>query len=135
MLERAVHETQGAGISNLCFVFADATAMPFRDASFDAVCCFAALNLFPEPFEALDEMRRVLAPGGRIALFTSSRARSRPLQALERAVAGPAGIRMFGQDEIVTALQERGFTDVRQRLSGLTQFAGGRVPPERLVNG
>lgn len=135
MLERAGRETQAAGITNLCFVFADATAVPFRDASFDAVCCFAALNLFPEPFDALDEMRRVLGPGGRIALFTSSRARSGPLQALERAVAAPAGIRMFGQEEIVTALQERGFTEVRQRISGLTQFVGGRVPLERLANG
>ena len=78
MLERAVRETRDAGLDNLCFVFADAAALPFRDASFDAVCCFAALNLFADPFRALDEMRRVLAPGGRIALFTSSHGRTRP---------------------------------------------------------
>ena len=128
MLERAVRETSAAGVRNLCFVFADAAALPFRDASFDAACCFAALNLFPEPFRALDEMRRVLAPGGRIALFTSSHGRTRPLRALESAVAAPAGIRMFDQEELVDALRERGFTDIRQRLSGLTQFVGGRLP-------
>lgn len=128
MLERAVRETDAASIRNLCFVFADAAALPFRDASFDAACCFAALNLFPDPFRALDEMRRVLAPGGRIALFTSSHGRTRPLRALESAVAAPAGIRMFDQDELVDALRERGFTDIRQRLSGLTQFVGGRLP-------
>ena len=123
-----MRETRAAGIDNLCFVFADAAALPFRDASFDAVCCFAALNLFAEPFSALDEMRRVLAPGGRIALFTSSAGRTSPLRALERAFAAPAGIRMFDQDELVDALRERGFTDVRQRLAGLTQFVGGRLP-------
>jgi ubiquinone/menaquinone biosynthesis C-methylase UbiE len=128
MLERAVRETQAAGIANVCFVFADATAMPFREASFDAVCCFAALNLFPEPFEALDEMRRVLAPGGRVALFTSSRGRTAALRALESAIAAPAGIRMFEQAELVEALQARGFADIRQRISGLTQFVGGRLP-------
>ena len=127
MLERAVRETHAAGTDNLCFVFADAAALPFRDASFDAACCFAALNLFPDPYSALDEMRRVLAPGGRIALFTSSHGRTAALRALETAVAAPAGIRMFGQDELIDALRARGFTDIRQRLSGLTQFVGGRV--------
>ena len=65
------------------FVHADAAALPFVDASFDAVCCFAALNLFAEPFRALDEMRRVLTPGGRIALFTRAAAPHGPLRTLE----------------------------------------------------
>ncbi len=128
MLERAVRETHAAGIDNLCFAFADAAALPFRAASFDAACCFAALNLFPDPYLALDEMRRVLAPGGRIALFTSSHGRTGALRALERAVAAPAGIRMFEQQELVDALRALGFIDVRQRLAGLTQFVGGRLP-------
>jgi ubiquinone/menaquinone biosynthesis C-methylase UbiE len=128
MLARAVRETRAAGMDNLCFVFGDAAALPFRDASFDAACCFAALNLFPTPFRALDEMQRVLAPGGRIALFTSSHGRTAALRLLEQTVAAPAGIRMFGRHELVDALRERGFTDVRQRLAGLTQFVGGRLP-------
>ena len=127
MLERAVEEAAEEGIQNLAFVHADATALPFVDASFDAVCCFAALNLFAEPFKALDEMRRVLSPGGRIALFTSCRAGTALLRTVETRLAAPAGIRMFERDEIVDALRERGFTDVRQRVSGLTQFVGGRL--------
>lgn len=127
MLERAVRETREAGIANLCFVHGDAASLPFRDQSFDAVCCFAALNLFAEPFRALDEMRRVLGPEGRIALFTSSHGRTPALRALESAIAAPAGIRMFDQTEVVDALRERGFTDVRQRISGITQFVGGRL--------
>jgi hypothetical protein len=35
-------------------------------------------------------------------------------------------MRMFERDEITTALADRGFVDVRQRISGLTQFVGGR---------
>jgi len=56
---------------NVAYVLGDATALPFRDSSFDAVCCFAALHLFAEPFLALDHMARVLTPGGRVAIFTT----------------------------------------------------------------
>jgi ubiquinone/menaquinone biosynthesis C-methylase UbiE len=128
MLERAVREAREENLRNLAFVHCDATVLPFRDASFDAVCCFAALNLFAEPFAALDEMRRVLSRGGRIALFTSARGTVGPVRLAEAALAAPAGIRMFERDEIVDALRERGFADIRQRISGLTQFVGGRLP-------
>ena len=33
---------------------------------------------------------------------------------------------MFERDEITGALTERGFTDVTQRVAGLTQFVGAR---------
>jgi ubiquinone/menaquinone biosynthesis C-methylase UbiE len=128
MLERAVGETRAAGIDNTAFVHGNATLLPFRDASFDAVCCFAALNLFAEPYVALDEMRRVLSRGGRIALFTSARGHTVPVRFVETVLAAPAGIRMFERDELVDALRERGFEDVRQRISGVTQFLGGRLP-------
>jgi SAM-dependent methyltransferase len=128
MLSRAVREAGQEGLANIAFIHADATALPFRDASFDAVCCFAALNLFAQPFAALDEMRRVLSRNGRIALFTSARNELGPVQLFETALARPAGIRLFGREEIVEALRARGFTDIRQRISGLTQFVGGRLP-------
>jgi SAM-dependent methyltransferase len=128
MLERAVRETRAAGLDNLVFVHGDAAALPFRDASFDAVCCFAALNLFADPFGALDHMARVLTPGGRIAIFTSCRSRSPALRTAEVALTARSGLRLFDQDEVVGALRERGFEDVRQRISGLTQFVGGRLP-------
>jgi SAM-dependent methyltransferase len=131
MLERAVQQTRDVGLDNVVFAHGDASMLPFRDASFDAVCCFAALNLFAEPFKALDQMTRVLTPGGRIAIFTSCRSRSRALGAMEAALTGRSGLRMFGQDEIVTGLRERGFDHVNQRISGLTQFVGGRLGARR----
>jgi SAM-dependent methyltransferase len=127
MLGRAVSETRRALIDNLAFVHGDAVELPFRDHSFDAVCCFAALHLFPRPFAALDNMQRVLTPGGRIAIFTTCRSRSAPLRAVESVAVGRSGIRMFEQDEMVEALDRRGFTEIRQRLAGLTQFVGARL--------
>jgi hypothetical protein len=74
-------------------------------------------------------MTRVLTPGGRIAVFTSCYGRSRPVRAAEAALTARSGLRMFGQDEVVDALRARGFADVRQRISGVTQFVGGRLAP------
>lgn len=44
---------------------ADAQALPFDDASFDAVVCQFGVMFFPEKWSAFDEVRRVLRPGGR----------------------------------------------------------------------
>ena len=46
------------------FRLGNASAMPFVDESFDFVYCAAAFKNFPEPVKALDEMWRVLRPGG-----------------------------------------------------------------------
>lgn len=126
MLERGAAELVQAGLPNLALIRGDATALPFGDATFDAVCCFAALHLFADPFGGLDEMRRVLRPGGRIALMTSVR-RKVTLPPLKPIVERVSGMRMFEGDEIVRALQERGFANVRQRLAGVIQFVGGRL--------
>ena len=47
-----------------------ALALGLDDASFDAVLCQQGLQFFPDKPLALREMRRVLRPGGRLALST-----------------------------------------------------------------
>jgi SAM-dependent methyltransferase len=127
MLARAVADTRRSGIGQAAYVRGDAQELPFRDQSFDAVCCFAALHLFADPLRALDRMTSVLTPGGRVAIFTSCRGRSRPLRTIDGAMGRGSGMRMFEQHEVVDALRERGFAEVRQRIAGLTQFVGGRL--------
>ncbi|HEX4626629.1 MAG TPA: methyltransferase domain-containing protein [Solirubrobacteraceae bacterium] len=127
MLARAVRDTPGADHDNVAYVRGDAVALPFRDQSFDAVCCFAAIHMFADPFAALDHMTRVLTPGGRIALFTSARGRTLPLRAWDGFVGERlTGQRMFEHDEVTGALRERGYVDVQQLTTGITQFVGGR---------
>jgi demethylmenaquinone methyltransferase/2-methoxy-6-polyprenyl-1,4-benzoquinol methylase len=50
------------------FVEGDATALPFDDASFDAVTISFGLRNVNDPRAALAEMRRVLVPGGRLVI-------------------------------------------------------------------
>ena len=47
----------------------NAAAMPFADASFDLVVCMAAFKNFSDPAGALDEMHRVLKPGGQASIY------------------------------------------------------------------
>ncbi len=42
----------------------NASAMPFKDATFDFTFCQAAFKNFSEPVKAISEMYRVLKPGG-----------------------------------------------------------------------
>jgi len=128
MLARAVRETRAAGLDDrVAYVRADVRELPFRDRSFDAVCCFAALHLFSNPLRAVDRMTAALTPGGRIALFTSARTRTAPLRTLEGLVGEHSGMVMFERDELIEALEDRAFVDVRQRVAGFTQFVGGRL--------
>lgn len=55
---------KGERPENLTFEVADATALPYEDASFDAVLIANALHVMPEPEKALSEIDRVLKPGG-----------------------------------------------------------------------
>jgi SAM-dependent methyltransferase len=126
MLERAAEEIEDSGLRNLALVRASGDELPFRDDVFDAVCCFAALHLFAEPFVALGELTRVLAPGGRIAIMTSVR-REVTVPPLKPLVERASGMRLFEADEIVAALQMRGYDEIHQRLAGMVQFVGARL--------
>jgi SAM-dependent methyltransferase len=52
------------------FAEGDAEAMPFADASFDAVVSSFGIHHVPRPQRALGEALRVLRPGGRLAVTT-----------------------------------------------------------------
>jgi ubiquinone/menaquinone biosynthesis C-methylase UbiE len=100
----------------------DAAAMPLPDAAFDVVACQAALMFVPDPAAALAEMRRVLAPGGRIGVSVFRGAACNPMYAtfadlLERHVGPDAGTMMrspfadWTVDELRGMLSEAGFAE------------------------
>lgn len=74
----------------------DATDLPFPDERFDVVSCQQALQFIEDPVVALEEMQRVLAPGGRLAVSVWRPLEYQPgyvvlADALERHVGDDAG--------------------------------------------
>lgn len=61
-------ENAAAAAVPVAFRHGDATAMPFADGSFDLIVCQAAFKNFRQPVSALNEMERVLRPGGRAVI-------------------------------------------------------------------
>ena len=107
--------------ANLSYVKGDAAALPFQAEKFDVVSCFGTIHLVEEPMLALDEMVRVLAPGGRLGLIAT----------WNRKGPGPTtkkGVRVFGREELIDALVDRGLIEVEQRVWGWGQFVSARKP-------
>lgn len=73
-IERASAEAAERGLSaRVRFEQADAEAIPFPDAVFDAVICECAFCTFPNKSRAASEFVRVLKPGGRVGISDLTR--------------------------------------------------------------
>jgi ubiquinone/menaquinone biosynthesis C-methylase UbiE len=68
----------------------DATALPFADDSFDVVIAMHMLYHVRDQEQALAEVRRVLRPGGTLAVTTNGIDDTREMYALGTAFGGPA---------------------------------------------
>ena len=67
LIDRARQLSGDAG-PNLSFRVGDAYELPFPDGSFDRVICTQVLLHLADPWRAVQEMRRILAPGGRLSI-------------------------------------------------------------------
>jgi SAM-dependent methyltransferase len=105
------------------FVRADAERMPFADASFSGAVCGGTLNELGDPLRVLRETRRVLEPGGRLAIMGILRAttvRGRRLQSF----LSTGGIRFFEPAELQSILDRAGFDPDPLQTYGPVFFAG-----------
>jgi ubiquinone/menaquinone biosynthesis C-methylase UbiE len=67
MVEISRENARAAGVT-VDFHQGDVTQMPFADGSFDLIVCQAAFKNFRRPVSALNEIHRVLRPGGRVVI-------------------------------------------------------------------
>ncbi|MGH7873863.1 MAG: class I SAM-dependent methyltransferase, partial [Candidatus Binatia bacterium] len=72
MLNVAAEAARKEGITNMETRVMNAENLEVDADSFDAVICRIALMLFPNPAKALNEMRRVAMPGGKVAVMVYS---------------------------------------------------------------
>ena len=66
MIDKARTNAAAAGFTNTRFHQGFAESLPVEDGWADVVISNGVLNLFPDKFVALQEMARVLKPGGRL---------------------------------------------------------------------
>jgi ubiquinone/menaquinone biosynthesis C-methylase UbiE len=92
--------------------------LPFDDGTFDVVACQHALHRFPDPEPILEEMRRVLAPGGRLGITTWGPIEENPAFAAQLDATVKAGLDDSGVvDSLLDAF-------VWHRTEDLEQLAG-----------
>lgn len=78
MLAVATRKAKALGMKHVTFRAGDATSLPFDAASFDAVISRFCLMFLPEIPKALNDLARVLKPGGYVAAAVWSTADKNP---------------------------------------------------------
>ncbi|WBB53545.1 class I SAM-dependent methyltransferase [Verrucosispora sp. WMMD573] len=111
----------------------DAEALPFTAASFDTVVCALSLCSIPHPAQAIDEMKRVLVPGGRLLLLDHIGSTWPPVHAaqwlLERLTVRSAGEHLTRRQ--LPLVRATGFTIVEaERLKAGTVERVHAVKPD-----
>jgi len=86
MLARARQRVSGAR-----FVRAAAEALPFDGGAFDAATCAQAFHWFDQAV-ALEELRRVVRPGGTVAIWWKHLMRGEPIRLYREQAARTAGV-------------------------------------------
>ena len=78
MLNVAAEAARKEGLTNVETRVMNAETLALDADSFNAVICRIALMLFPNPAKALTEMRRVVKPGGKVAVIVYSALEKNP---------------------------------------------------------
>jgi ubiquinone/menaquinone biosynthesis C-methylase UbiE len=68
MLDHTMRRAREAGLGNVWPTQGDAQALPYEEASFDGAYLTTVLGEIPDQQAALDELARVLKPGGRLVV-------------------------------------------------------------------
>jgi demethylmenaquinone methyltransferase / 2-methoxy-6-polyprenyl-1,4-benzoquinol methylase len=154
-LTESMLEVARTRVPDVTFVVGDACALPFPEDSFDAATMAFGLRNISDRQRALDELARVLRPGGRAVILEFSQVHRllqpayhwysrRVIPVIARGVMGRGSayryltdsIAAFASPQLVTAwLQQAGFSPVQQyrMTAGVVAIHVGRRGGSRLT--
>lgn len=140
LLEVAASRARSASLANAEFLMADAQTHEFNERSFDLVISQFGLMFFDDPVSAFANLRRALAPRGRIAFLCwqgleanewvsvvgRSVAQRVALPDLGGQAGGPGMFSLKNPDEITRLLDAAGFTRIEiEPISPSILLGGG----------
>ena len=111
------------------FVLGDAHALPFADASFDAVVCVRVAHHFADPGRVFREFARILRPGGILVLEFANK---RHLKSIVKYALGRQRWSPFGPSGTSTGRSTS--TTAPTRSAACSREAGFRIGPVRAAS-
>jgi len=111
MLRRA--EQTSSGFKNVRYVWGSAEQIPAADNTFDKVLSVESFYYYADQGKALDELRRVMAPGGRLFILINLYADNHYSLVWVDELKVPVQVR--SEAEYLELLRQHGFTDVEAR--------------------
>jgi ubiquinone/menaquinone biosynthesis C-methylase UbiE len=117
MLEQARKEQQQRSLTNVSWQQGDVYSLPYPDAHFSIVSSRFAFHHLLEPRVALQEMKRVCRPGGRIVVADSAPAREKAdaFNAMEK-LRDPSHARALPPEEMVELFVQSGLEPPRAEV-------------------
>ena len=131
MIERARALAAEKGLANVAWQVGDVLPLPYPDGVFSLVVSRFAFHHFPEPRAVLAEMKRVCAPGGRVALVdvaaSEDPAKAAALNRMEK-LRDPSHVRALTLAELQALFPDVGlpapraaFYQLKSELEGLLE--------------
>ena len=122
MIHQARHKLGRTGDngSHEVFTVGDAEHLPFESGHFDMVTCANSFHHYPNQFQAVREMHRVIKPGGQLLIIDGHRDDPLGYLIFDIVVDAAEGhVHHCSRRQLIKMFKEAGFRKVTQRMDGL----------------